>query len=360
MGGSKLSDEALVRRFGRDEARAFRAYQQRAVAHVADTLRTRGIDAEKGPEGEVCLAHSEAAWAAMRAGAGARAELFGDTSRLVPRDGLAEEGLVTPAAYGAAINPVGFPLHPMKYVLGLAKAATAAGVRIHGDSPVTALERSAEGWRTTTPGGTVNARRLLIATNGYSSDDLPPWIGGRTLPAMSVILVTRPLTGAELQAQGWTTERMAYDSRKLLHYLRLLPDNRFLFGMRGGLSADPRAEARIRAEARRHFEAMFPAWAAVETERTWSGLVCLTGSLTPFAGPVPGAEGLFAAFGWHGNGVSSASLSGREVGRMMTGAEVRLPAPLATPPARFPLPGLRLPMLRLAYAWAGWREGAPG
>ena len=41
----------------------------------------------------------------------------------------------------------------------------------------------------------------------------------------------------ELKAQGWTSDQMAYDTRKLLHYFRLLPDRRFLFGMRGGLFA---------------------------------------------------------------------------------------------------------------------------
>ena len=103
--------------------------------------------------------------------------------------------------------------------------------------------------------------------------------------------------------------------------------------------------------------AMFPAWAAVETEAEWSGLVCLTGSLTPFAGPVPGAEGLFAAFGWHGTGVSTASLAGTEIGRMMAGGAVSLPAPIATPPSRFPLPRFRLRMLGLAYAFYTLRDG---
>ena len=41
----------------------------------------------------------------------------------------------------------------------------------------------------------------------------------------------------------------------------LMPDNRFLFGTRGGLLSSPRAEAAALARARRDFEAMFPAWA---------------------------------------------------------------------------------------------------
>jgi glycine/D-amino acid oxidase-like deaminating enzyme len=358
MGGSKLTDRQLQRRFGLDEARAFRQFQIAAVGHVEATLAAHGIDAEAGAEkGEIRLAHSDAAWRRMQDDAALKREGFGIDYRLIPREELAQEGLATPAAFGAWFDPVGFPLHPMRYVLGLAAAAEAEGVTICGDSPVTGLEPDGAGWRLVTPRGTLRAKRVLVATNGYSSEDLPPWLAGRTLPAMSSILVTRPLSHAEKRAQGWTSRVMAYDSRRLLHYFRLLPDDRFLFGMRGGLSADPSEEREVARAVRRDFEAMFPAWADVPTERAWSGLVCLTGSLTPFAGPVPGAEGLFAAFGWHGNGVSTASHAGHLVGRMMAGESLRLPAPIATPPARFPFPPLRIPLLRLAYWLIGLREG---
>ena len=358
-GGAKLLDAQLLRRFGREETLAFLRFQEDAVAHVGATLEGRGIEAERGPEGELCLAHSAAAWAAMQAGTEARRALTGRAPRLIPAGELRQEGLAMAGARGATVDPAGFPLHPMKYVLGLAAAAEAAGARLCGESAVTGLRREAGRWRLDTARGPLLARKVLVATNGYTSDDLPPWIGGRTLGAYSTILVTRPLAGTELQAQGWTSRVMAYDSRRLLHYFRLLPDGRFLFGMRGGLSARPETQARVAREAREDFAAMFPAWAQVEVEREWSGLVCLTGSLTPFAGPVPGAEGLYAAFGWHGNGVSTASYAGHLTGRMMAGEMLRLPAVLATPPRRFPIPALRLAQLRLAYAIVRMAEGRP-
>jgi glycine/D-amino acid oxidase-like deaminating enzyme len=365
IGGTKLPDAEIARRHGIDEARALRRFQIGAVEHVAGLLETHGIDAERGPPGEICIAHSPRAWAELRAEVEERNRLMGEALRLIPREELAQEGLGCAVAHGASYDPTGFPLHPMRYVLGLVEAARSAGVRLYGDSAVTGLAPADGGWRLATPGGEVRARKVLVATNGYSSEDLPPWLSGRTLPALSTILVTRPLTGDERRAQGWTGQRMAYDSRSLLHYFRLLRDGRFLFGMRGGLSAAPAAEARIRAEARRHFEIMFPAWSRVETEREWSGLVCLTGSLTPYVGPVPGAEGLFAALGWHGNGVSTASFGGQAAGRMIAGEPGRLPAPLAAPPRRFPLAPFRRNLLALAYLWRGWKDGplraaAPG
>ena len=51
---------------------------------------------------------------------------------------------------------------------------------------------------------------------------------------------------------------MAYDSRFLLHYFRMMPNNRFLFGMRGGLHYTKRSNERIRQKIRHDFVGCFP------------------------------------------------------------------------------------------------------
>lgn len=351
LGGTKLSDAAIARRVGQAGLDEMRRFQLEAVAEVAANLDRHGIDADRGPDGEVLLAHTPAAF--RRAVAEAAP---GDT--VLPPGALREAGLEGPGFHGAIISPEGFSLHPMKYVLGLARAAQAAGVRIFGDSPVTALAPArGGGWRLATPAGAVTAAQVLVATNGYGREDLPGWLGGRTLPVLSTILVTVPVPQAALDEQGWHSRQMCFDSRTLLHYFRLLPCGRFLFGMRGGHSAAPAALAAVQARARRHFDTLFPALAPLPTEATWSGLVCLTGSLAPFCGAVPGAPGLHAALGWHGNGVAPASLAGRLIAGQMAGGPNRAPALMQTPPRRFPLPGLRRTWLRLAYAGLALRDG---
>jgi len=357
LGGAKLDDAAVVARHGVQGARDWRRFQLRAIEHVAGLLEAEAIDARRGQEGEALLAHSPAAFAALQAGAEAEAALHGSAPRLIPAGALAEHGLAGPGFFGAALGGEGFPLNPMRYVQGLARAAAAAGARIFGQSPVTRLDPVQGGWRLTTPSGSLIAGKVLIAGNGYAPEDLQPWLAGRTLPVFSAILVTRPLTPDERAAQGFTSPLMSYDSRHLLHYFRHLPDGRFLFGMRGGLSARPRADVETLARLRTHFEALFPAWRHAQTETSWSGLACLTGSLAPYVGPIPAAPGLFAAFGWHGNGVAAASLGGAEVGWLMAGAPAALPALITTPPQRFPLPRLRKLALRAAYTAYALRDG---
>jgi glycine/D-amino acid oxidase-like deaminating enzyme len=128
--------------------------------------------------------------------------------------------------------------------------------------------------------------------------------------------------------------------------------------MRGGQRASPETEQRIAARVRADFEAMFPAWAGVETPFLWSGLVCLTPTLTPFVGPVPEMPGVFAGYGFHGNGVAMGSYTGRLLADLARGRVPELPWPEAMrrQPRRFPLGRFRRAALVPAYAAMGWRD----
>ena len=68
------------------------------------------------------------------------------------------------------------------------------------------------------------------------------------------------------------------------------------------------------------------------------------------AGAFPGGVvGVFYGFGYHGNGVNAAPWTGRALARMIAGAaNDELPEVLRGPARRFPLPALRLWLLRSA------------
>ncbi|MGD9294820.1 MAG: FAD-binding oxidoreductase, partial [Roseobacter sp.] len=197
----------------------------------------------------------------------------------------------------------------------------------------------------------VTARRIIVATNGYASENMPDWLAGRYMPAQSTVLVTRPLTPSELAAQGWTTDQMSYDSRNLLHYFRLMPDRRFLFGMRGGLRTGPTPEAVARRKVRADFEAMFPAWAGVESPNAWSGFVCLARNKLPFVGALPGMENAWTAMCYHGNGVAMGSYCGKLVADLVLEKEnADCPAVMRRPLARFPFGAARRILMPPLYA----------
>jgi glycine/D-amino acid oxidase-like deaminating enzyme len=303
------------------------------------------------------LAHSAKAMRSIAAEAECVTRDYGVTPTLHDRRNLDELGLSGPF-HGGLTVPVGFGLSPRKYLAGLLRAATAAGARVFGDSPVTRIARNGDGHALTLSRGRVSVRRLILATNGYSSEDVPDWMAARYMPAQSNVLVTRPLTVDERQAAGWTSSQMAFDSRHLLHYFRLMPDNRFLFGRRGGLTSSPRADAAAIRTTRAHFDAMFPAWAGVETPHNWSGMVCLSGGLVPHCGPIPDMPGAFAGFAYHGNGVAMGSYSGALLADLALGRapQRRYPRVMQSPAERFPLGRFRRVLMPAIYAAAAIRD----
>lgn len=342
LGGSKLSHGSMVRRFGTEATRSYEQAEADAVQLVADLLEQHRIDADTHSNGETQLAHSARAMEKLRR----KAEASGVLHEPGDLQGLGLGG----AFHGAYTNPVGFALNPRKYLFGLASAAQGLGAGLFQKSPVESIRKTPGGFDVETGSGHVRAKNVLICTNGYSSEDMPPWLSGRYMPTQSTVLVTRPLSDSELQAQGWTSEQMGYDTRNLLHYFRLMPDRRFLFGMRGGLRSSPRAEAAIRRAALHDFQGMFPEWKDVDVTHMWSGMVCLSRKLTPYVGPVPDQPGMFAAFAYHGNGVAMGTYCGRAIAGLVLDKQSELPVPIAQPPRRFPLGYWRRALMPPSYA----------
>ncbi|WP_192964677.1 NAD(P)/FAD-dependent oxidoreductase [Phycobacter azelaicus] len=352
LGGAMLPADAMQRKFGAEATETYAAGELAAIDLVRDLLDRHEIDADTHSKGETRMAHSPRAMKALRREADEIAANGGTPQLLEQRD-LAEHGL-NGQFFGALTTPAGFGLNPRKYLFGLARVAEAAGAKLCQNTPVTALSQDSGGHILTTQRGSLRAKKVIVATNGYSWDGLPKWLSGRYIPAQSTVMVTRPLTDPELQAQGWFSDQMAYDTRNLLHYFRLMPDRRFLFGMRGGIFASPRAEASIRRLLRTHFEKLFPAWRDVEGTHFWSGMVSMARNLVPFVGPVPGAQGMFAGLCYHGNGVAMGSYAGRLLSDLVQGRKPNLPySPVIQSMGKFPFGPARRILVPPAYAMLG-------
>ncbi|KPA20316.1 Gamma-glutamylputrescine oxidoreductase [Shimia sp. SK013] len=349
LGGAMLSEPKMRKTFGQDATREFLMGERAAVDFVDDLVTEAGWEVDRHSHGETLLAHKPGAMASIIAEAAKVDSHFGTSSTVIDKDSLRQHGLGG-EFHGAVTLPVGFALNPRKYVAALADDAAAAGAEIYGDSPVTDVVHENGYWSLTTPQGHVRAKKLIVATNGYSSETVPPWMAGRYLPAQSSIIVTRKLTADELAAQGWTSAQMAYDSRDLLHYFRLMPDGRFLFGMRGGITTTQGVHERIRHKIRAHFDRLFPEWRHVETPWFHTGFVCLSRDLTPFAGAVPEHGGLYAAFAYHGNGVAMGSYAGALLAEEILGRKTLLhPDIMRRTPRHFPLGRFRRLLMYPAY-----------
>src|SRR3954462_1677676 len=64
-------------------------------------------------------------------------------------------------------------LHPAKFHAELLRVALASGLTVHSQTVVKSIERNGPGFRVVTSAGTVDARQVLVCTNGYTDGAAP-------------------------------------------------------------------------------------------------------------------------------------------------------------------------------------------
>ncbi|MCK6452807.1 MAG: FAD-dependent oxidoreductase, partial [Alphaproteobacteria bacterium] len=169
---------------------------------------------------------------------------------------------------------------------------------------VAAVERRAGGFDLRMPTGKVEAREVLVATNGYT-DGAAPWLRRRLIPVASYIIATEPLpeeTMRRLDPNG----RMLSDTNRVLHYFRPSPDGtRILFGGRASFrSVTAREAAPI---LHRMMATIWPELASTRITHAWTGNVAFTFDFVPH---IAEKDGVNYAAGCQGSGVAMASYLG--------------------------------------------------
>jgi glycine/D-amino acid oxidase-like deaminating enzyme len=345
-----------VKRFGLEPAKRIFEQGREAVRSVQRILDAEKLEVDRSPEGGLELAHRANRIGEMAVRQRELKELFGLDCRLLGKSELDQGYLVSREAHGALLHDEGFALHAMKYSRGLARAAQRHGAVLHGASPVREWRRDGRRHVLRTPGGLVRARQVVIAGNGYTGDRLHRATNGRLLPVLSNIIVTRELSQAERDFVNWRSYLKIWDSRRLLFYYRLLPENRVLFGARGGIEDTPESNRHQKAWLERRFAEMFPPLAKVETEYFWRGWVCLSRDKNPHVGSVEDGT-VHYALAYMGSGVAVATYCGRLLAARIAGRSDGETGPLlGAPLPAFPFPALRRLYQRLAYTYYGFKD----
>jgi glycine/D-amino acid oxidase-like deaminating enzyme len=294
----------------------------------------------------------------------------GEQVELLDADATRAE-LDSPTYLGALHRPDGGGLvDPGALARGLADAASARGVTIHEHSPVDGIERQGSGARITTGAGTVDAPRVVLATNAYSHTVLR---GTRRwfVPVYDYVLVTAPLTAEQRSRIGWERRQGVADAGNQFHYYRLTPDGRILWGgydavYRFGGPVAPRHDHRRATYdlLARQFRATFPQLDDVPFERWWGGAIATTTRFTVTFGSALGGRVVWA-LGYTGLGVAASRFAARVlVDRLLDPSSALLELELVSKrPVPFPPEPLRwlgVTTTRRAIARADRREGRRG
>jgi gamma-glutamylputrescine oxidase len=301
FGGYSLDNADLLAQLGPVRARAAYALTRDAVHLIRQRIARHAIDCD-AVEGGAVLANWFDDESILDRQQSLMADHFGVQWQRLDKAALAAHAR-TDRYFGGLLEPDAFHFHPLKYALGEAAAITAGGGRIHEQSPVRAIERTAAGFIVRTPRGEVRARELVIAGGGYLSGLVPP-LERSMLPIATYVMVTEPLH-ARMQ-DALTTQAAVYDTRFAFDYYRPLPDTRLLWG--GRISVLDRSAAEVRRLLYRDMLKVFPQLEGVRIDYAWSGLMSYARHQMPQVGRVE--DGLWVAQAFGGHGVAPTTFAG--------------------------------------------------
>ncbi|SDC41297.1 NAD(P)/FAD-dependent oxidoreductase [Ruegeria marina] len=283
-----------------------------APARVYDLIARYDIACEPVRNGTLHCAHSAAGLADLRkrhaqlSASGAPVQLLSaeETTR---RTG-------STVFHGALFDPRAGTIQPLGYVKGLARAAQAAGAKIHARSPVIELSHGDGTWQARTPGGTVRARALIQATNAYHQGlerNAPAYV-----PVHYFQFATAPLPDA-LRARILPGGEGCWDTALVMSSFRMDAAGRMIIGAMGDLSH--LASGIHRAWVRRKLARLFPELADQPLQMGWHGRIAMTSDHIPkITRPGPNA---LAAHGYSGRGIGPGTLFGQAMAEALIGGD---------------------------------------
>ena len=262
----------------------------------------------------------------------------------------------SPRYCAAAYERTSGHLHPLKYGLGLARAAKQLGVKIFENSPVLDMRR-APTLTALTARGQVKASFGVLAGNcmlGEYGPRVAPDITPRIMPVGTYIVGTAPLS-PEVCARLIARHAAVCDNNFVLDYFRFSADHRLLFG--GRVSYSARTPAHLQESMAKRLAAVFPGLTEVAIDYVWGGFVDISMNRAPDFGRL--GSNLYYLQGFSGHGVALTGLAGQLVAQAIAGQSERFDLFASLQHRPFPggallrMPSLVLGMLyhRLGEAW---------
>ncbi len=304
--------DELARRHGADAAFAILKEGRNALAWIESFVAEEGIDCDFIVPGRFHAAHNARKYEEMARDVANQAKGLEVPAHVVPRSEQHRE-LGTDAYHGGVVYEKHASLYPGRFHQGLLERVLAAGAAVIPRCRVDAVRRDGDGFALDTARGTVHARDVVVATNGYTGP-ATGWLRRRVIPIGSYIIATEALAPAVMD-RLMPTDRIISDSRNVVYYYRPSPDRtRIVFGGRvSSRETDPLKSAPL---LRRDLVALFPELADVKVSHSWMGLVAYTFDTLAHVGR---HDGLHYAMGYCGSGVSMAGYLGTRVAQQLLG-----------------------------------------
>ncbi|WP_025769860.1 NAD(P)/FAD-dependent oxidoreductase [Thioalkalivibrio sp. HK1] len=347
--GLRGSADALEATLGVERARILWNLCEEAKSLIAERIARHGIECEYRPGNLLACIRSRHIPAIEREAEFCLKRYGYEGFRMFDRQAMRAE-VASDEYAGGRMDAGGGHLHPLRYALGMARAASKLGVRIFEHSKVESI-RWSQPASLRTMSGEVSARYVILAGNAYLGG-IEPRIESRIMPITSYMLATESL--GESRARSLIPSgACVHSTRFVVDYYRLSHDHRLLFG--GGETWSRRPLSTPKDFVRRYLSRVFPQLAKVGIDYAWSGQLAITMSRLPHVGRLP-PNGFFAQ-GFSGHGVALSQIAGVLIAEALCGTAERFDV-LASLRHR-PFPGgtrLRHPLLVLGMLFYALRD----
>ncbi|KAG9834174.1 FAD dependent oxidoreductase, partial [Aureobasidium melanogenum] len=246
-------------------------------------------------------------------------------------DELQKLGLAVPEAKGAVVTDVAARLWPYKLVTAIWESLlTNPSLNLQTHTPVLSISPSGTGnWNLHTDRGIVEAKKVVLATNAYTSH-LVPSMADLIVPCRGQMSALLP--GEAFSGSSRTQTSFAFIGPKMDDYLIQRPDEssaHLMFG--GGRSYGPSLgisdDGEVDENVAKYLRTALPRLLLsgegkkgeeeLQATHEWTGIMGFSRDSLPWVGEVPDHKGIFVAAGYTGHGMPNAWLCGKSVATMV-------------------------------------------
>ena len=298
---------------GLDKAKAVYGELMDAFLAVKDTVEQEKIACHYKQQGRLLLATSTAMYDAMAREFALRQQHLGEAFATVDRAGQHDE-ISTDHYFGGVKIEDHAGLHPGLYHQGLLDAAREAGVFVCAFTPVLGFAKEASGFTVFVKGAKVEARDVIVATNGYGGREWP-WLQRRIMPFHAYQTVSAPL-GENRVKSLLPGGRTFIDWNFNVDWMREAPGDpaRLIFG---GLTGEIDGDLRVMGERlHQRLLRVFPDLGDLKFDHVWTGKCGGTFDMNPRIGC---HDGIHYAGGYCFAGVPMGTLFGRKLAKRILG-----------------------------------------
>jgi glycine/D-amino acid oxidase-like deaminating enzyme len=312
--GIGVSHAELARSYGEDTAYAIVREGHNALGWIEQFTEREGIRCDFRKCGRLFGAHTPRMYDYLvKKYCSPSPKGLETDSFAVPKSEQANE-IDTAFYHGCVVNPRNASVDPARFHHGMLERVQTAGAMLVTGCEALEIAGAKGNWQIRTSTGTIAARDVVVATNGYTGK-ASPWLQKRVIPLASYMLATEQLP-QDVIDRLLPKDRMVVDTRQMVVYYRTCPKReRIIFG--GRVSTDE-PDADVMAPAlHREMVRIFPELKETRIINMWMGYVGFSFDYLPHLGC---QDGIYYSMAYCGSGIAMAGYLGTKIGLQIIGS----------------------------------------